>query len=187
MSDIGSGEPWELERPHGHFYAHGADFAHRTLGDRRSRCLVIGSPLFEARELRAAGWDVTYLDIRKPPVEIGWVEGDATAIPFPSAYFDAISSSCVVCHVGLGRYGDPVADGSDARMLTEIARVLKPGGLAALTFGPIGEKDEVSGISHRLYTLAGARKLLPPELEEVEHEVLTGGERGYLSMLLRRI
>lgn len=48
---------------------------------------------------------------------------DALALSYPDAHFDLVVSSEVLEHVG-----------DTARMLAEIGRVLKPGGLAILTF-----------------------------------------------------
>ena len=53
------------------------------------------------------------------PVEV--VSGEAEALPFPDARFDAAVSTLVLCSVG-----DP------ARALAEIRRVLRPGGVLVL-------------------------------------------------------
>jgi len=154
-------EPWYADRAaaerEGHVYAVFADFALETLGAGAGRsCLVIGSPLFEALELHEAGWAVTYLDIRKPPLALRWVEGDATAMPFGGARFDAVSSNCVLCHVGLGRYGDAKTQNGDFAMLHEIARVLRPGGTVAITVGPAADCGHTRrmGTIHRVYVPA---------------------------------
>ena len=55
------------------------------------------------------------------PAPIEWVEGDATALPFPDASFDAATLS-----YGLRNVASPAA------ALAELARVLKPGGRAAI-------------------------------------------------------
>lgn len=149
------------------WYAAAADKAVGWLGpgaDRR--CLVVGSPIEEANTLWRLGWDVTYLDCREPPEDlIGGrvVVADAAAIPYPDAAFDAASSTCVLCHAGLGRYGDPVRPNGDVAVLAEIARVLRPGGRAALMVGPTlwGLSESlVVGNVHRVYSVAGAGRLV---------------------------
>lgn len=55
------------------------------------------------------------------PAPIQWVEGDATALPFPDASFDAATLS-----YGLRNVSSPSA------ALAELARVLKPGGRVAV-------------------------------------------------------
>ena len=157
-------EPW-AEFPEDHkWYAAAAQFSIDALRDGHGRhCLVIGSPVFEVRTLEHYGWKVTYLDVRQPPFEVAHVQGDATAMPFADAEFDAVSSTCVVCHAGMGRYGDEVRSSGDHRMMAEIARVLKPGGEAALMLGPVIpalQHTQTHGIHHRIYSLAGTALLI---------------------------
>ena len=147
-------EPWHtLRGGDRHWYEASADFAKRYLrptGERKLLC--VASPILEARELEAAGWEVAYLDVRKPPKVVNWIEGDAAQMPFEAHSFDALSSSCVVCHVGLGRYGDAKRERGDVDMLRECARVLKPGALAQITL-PVCDTDRVQrvGSCHRVY------------------------------------
>lgn len=80
--------------------------------------------------LLETGAEVTGLDFspamlaaarkRAPGAEL--VEGDAQSMPFADAVFDAVT-----CSVGIGHVPD------QPRALAEVARVLKPGGMAALT------------------------------------------------------
>ncbi len=209
-------EPWTDTRARAHWYNTSADFALRMLGAGPGRCLVIGSPLFEASELADAGWSVTYLDVRKPPLldsRLGFVQHDATAMPFPNDYFDAVSTSCVLCNAGMGRYDDPLVEDGDELILAEIRRVLKPRGAAAVTFGPVIDQEMMMrfGNMQRVYTLTEARRMVKDaRLQEERTEVLdaeTGvmsaehaprrsiviqnghymlGNVDYLSMLLRR-
>jgi SAM-dependent methyltransferase len=155
-------EPWiETRDKKGHWYNAQADYALKHLKDG-GKCLVIGSPIFEALELEESGLDVTYLDVRKAPFT-KFILDDATSIPLPDESFDCISSTCVLCHAGLGRYGDPHVEDGDEKMLAEIARVLKKGGKAALTFGPVSSAvDDVLNIDncHRVYTLHEAYRML---------------------------
>ena len=105
---------------------------------------------------------VTYLDVRRPPHEfVDFIQADATDMPIEDESFDAVSSTCVLCHAGLGRYGDPLVEDGDLRMMKEISRVLKPGGLAALTFGPVAEIEEFVrvGTFHRVYTMNEALRM----------------------------
>jgi SAM-dependent methyltransferase len=57
-----------------------------------------------------------------PGAAAAMVRGDATAMPFPDASFDAIIAAEVLEHIRL-----------DRRALAEIARVLRPGGRLAVT------------------------------------------------------
>ena len=151
-----------LEIPHWqHWYNGSADFAVGELKGN-GRCLVVGSPLFEAFELQDEGWSVTYVDVRKPPTDrLRWVFGDASDLPFDDESFDAVSSSCVICHVGLGRYGDGESEDGDYRMMREIRRVLKPGGLAVLSL-PVAsiEITERFGTCHRIYAMREVNEIV---------------------------
>lgn len=158
-------EPWSPKREkNGHWYNAQADYAKSHLKGE-GKCLVIGSPIFEALELEEAGWDVTYLDVRDAPffTEDKFIKADATSIPRPDESFDCVSSTCVLCHAGMGRYGDPIVEDGDELMIGEIARVLKKGGRAALTFGPVTSAvDDVLRVEdcHRVYTLNEAVRMV---------------------------
>lgn len=137
-------------------YAAACAFALAHLGPGPGRLLVIGSPLGEARRLAAAGWTTHYLDWRPAPAMPGVTvhQGDARSLPWPTGAFDAVASTCVLCHVGMGRYGDPVGPDGPGRMLREVYRVLAPGGRFALTVGPVTDGQPEERLEHRVTTLA---------------------------------
>lgn len=197
-------EPWTDKRV-GHWYDAQADYAVAHLKGG-GKCLVIGSPIFEARELQESGLDVTYLDIRTPPGLSKVIIADATAIPMPDESFDFVSSTCVLCHAGIGRYGDALVEDGDEKMIAEIARVLKKGGTAALTFGPVTSAVDENVLrvedSHRVYTLKEAMRManavglrvVDIGVYSIESASWIGGipvnpllDAYYLSMCLKRI
>lgn len=59
-------------------------------------------------------------------VPVGFRQGSIEEIPFPDAEFDVMSSAAVLEHVRI-----------ISRMVNETARVLKPGGFALHSFGPL--------------------------------------------------
>ena len=194
------------------WYGAASEFAERTLGKGHGkRCLVIGSPVPEVKRLKKDGWHTLYVDVREPDQGVGhWFILDATALPSWDNTYDAVSSTCVVCHAGLGRYGDPIKPNGDVLMMREIFRVLKPGGLAAIMLGPATPQmtqSVVYGNVHRIYEPdeahamcrdvgfevvesqlsinCGAEPMGAPEVEErIGEGVLV--RYCYLSVLLRK-
>ena len=74
---------------------------------------------------------------------------DLTALPFPDASVQSLSCMHVVEHIGLGRYGDPLDPDGDLKSISELKRVLMPGG-ALLFVVPVG-KPSLRFNAHRIY------------------------------------
>jgi ubiquinone/menaquinone biosynthesis C-methylase UbiE len=79
-------------------------------------------------------------------------EASADALPYPAASFEAL-----VCAFGIGHFPDP------ERVMTEFARVIAPGGLAALSWWEGFARNRVNGIFHEVIAKLGlsARGVLP--------------------------
>ncbi|MET0668545.1 MAG: methyltransferase domain-containing protein [Xanthobacteraceae bacterium] len=69
--------------------------------------------------------------------DVSFREASADRLPFPDASFDAVT-----CAFGVGHFPDPV------RVLAEFARVLAPGGIAALAWWDGFERNRINGIFH---------------------------------------
>jgi len=168
------GEAWTRRPPTGERlqYAAAAEFVRDNFPRReKQKCLVVGSPLFEAHEIQSMGWNVTYFDIRDPgDGGLNFVQGDASAMPFDDESFDALSSTCVLSHVGTGRYGDSVVERGDEKALAHMARVLKPGSLATIMFGNVAAMDNtvMLGTCHRVYAISDCRRMLAEAPFEIE-------------------
>jgi len=98
------------------------------------------------------------------------VRGDAAALPFAGAAFDSV----VVLFSSFGYLGE----GGDARMIAELARVLRPGGLAVLDLmNPARVRDGLVAESERV----------EPEFTLIERRSLAdGGRRVRKRVELRR-
>ena len=196
-------EAWTTRRDPNHWYAYQADYALQSLGKGPGSLLVIGSPVFEAVELENEGWDVTYMDVRQPPLVKNYLRGDISTARLPEGAFDAVSSTCVLCHAGMGRYGDENVDGGEQKALENIYKTLKKGKLAAITFGPVSGQDfQVRwGNMQRIFTVPSAKRLCYQagfKIEDVkirdlkqnkwveEFSELGSLDRHYLSMTLRK-
>ncbi|MDT8284419.1 MAG: DUF268 domain-containing protein [Thermovirgaceae bacterium] len=96
---------------------------------------------------------VEYYDYR--PADI-WLSNyrsnhsDLTNLPFGDETVNSLSCMHVVEHIGLGRYGDPVDPSGDLRAMSELKRVLAPGGTLLLVV-PVGE-PKVMFNAHRIYS-----------------------------------
>ena len=193
------GEKWRRGKNVGHWYGFAADFVTRHLGNGPGRCLVIGSPEDEVAQIKALGWDVTYLDVRRPPFEkdVAYVAGDASKMPFADAEFDALSSTCVLTHVGTGRYGDAVEEDGDILALAEMARCMKPGAKATIMPGGYYDGENVVLLSkaHRIYSPREVTEMMVNAgLEELAREVYLRGKElsrnpkaeDYVSVLVRK-
>jgi SAM-dependent methyltransferase len=74
---------------------------------------------------------LTMVDLRPLSLEmksIKFVQGSILNLPFPDSSIESLSSLCVIEHIGLGRYGDPLDPLGSLKACNELARVIKPGG-----------------------------------------------------------
>jgi SAM-dependent methyltransferase len=77
------------------------------------------------------------------------VAGDITRLDYAAGSLDSVSSLHVVEHVGLGRYGDALDPHGSERALSELARVVAPGGRLYVSV-PIG-RETVCFNAHRVF------------------------------------
>ena len=103
--------------------------------------------------------------------EIEFRRGDAEALPFPDASFDAVVANFVMLH--LGRPEQAVA---------EFARVLAPGGRLALTVWDVPERARVLGVLLDAVAAAGAG---PPQDIPIGPPFFRFSDDGEFSALLR--
>jgi SAM-dependent methyltransferase len=93
----------------------------------------------------------TMVDIRPVELELEnlyFTKGSITALPFEDDSIESISSLCVVEHIGLGRYGDPLDQFGSEKAIAELVRVTKPGGYILISV-PIGDNNTVFFNGHR--------------------------------------
>ena len=105
---------------------------------------------------------------------IGFVEGTILALPFPDSSLPSVSSICVVEHVGLGRYGDPLDPHGTEKALDELKRVVAPGGDLYVSL-PIDEVDREHFNAHRVFSEETALRMFEP-FEVVERRYIRGYE-----------
>jgi SAM-dependent methyltransferase len=118
-------------------------------------------------ELASLGFNVVALDVREYPVSHPGMtvsKEDIRGTSFPADSLDTVIALSTIEHIGLGFYGDPMGPDGDRQAITEIHRILKPGGRFLLTV-PFGKAATAEG--HRVYDSARLRGLLTEfEIEE---------------------
>lgn len=132
-----------------------------------SRHVDVGSRL-ELVCFLTALMPVTFVDIRplKLPVEGLEVQaGSVLDLPFEDRSLPSVSCLHVVEHIGLGRYGDPLDAEGSRRAMTELQRVVAPGGELLFAL-PVG-RPRTCFNAHRVHDPAEVRTRFD-ELELVE-------------------
>jgi len=86
--------------------------------------------------------------------------GTITALPFQDGEVPCLTSMCVIEHIGLGRYGDPIDPHGTQKAVQEIARVIQPGGLVVFSV-PVGKSSLIEFNAHRRFTLAEVDDFFP--------------------------
>jgi SAM-dependent methyltransferase len=136
----------------GHYF-HQDIWAARLIQKRRpKRHVDVGSSVAGFIAHLLVFREVEYVDIRPLRTNVTGLhfkQGSITALPFEAESIESLSALHVVEHIGLGRYGDPVDPAGWQKAMTELSRVLKPGGILYFSV-PIGrERLEFDG--HRVF------------------------------------
>ncbi|MEI6703732.1 MAG: DUF268 domain-containing protein [Deltaproteobacteria bacterium] len=107
------------------------------------------------------------------------LRGSIVDLPFEDDSVESLSSLCVVEHIGLGRYGDPLDPSGSVRAGRELSRVLRSGGSLYVSL-PMGKESKTIFNAHRIFSVGDALALFP-DLLLVEHVFV--GNNGRLSSL----
>ena len=96
---------------------------------------------------------LTMVDIRPwslPLETVKYKEGSILNLPFKDASVPSVSSICVIEHIGLGRYGDPLDPFGSEKAIEELKRIVQPGGDLYLS-APIGDENRTYFNAHRVF------------------------------------
>lgn len=104
---------------------------------------------------------VDFRPLRAHMDSIGFIEGSILALPFPDGSLASVSSICVVEHIGLGRYGDPLDPRGTEKALEELKRVVAPGGNLYISL-PIDDVDREHFNAHRVFAEETALRMFEP-------------------------
>jgi SAM-dependent methyltransferase len=97
---------------------------------------------------------ITMIDIRPLPLDLpglNFIEGSILDLPFDDNSLGSISSLCVVEHIGLGRYGDPIDAFGSEKSILELKRVVRVGGVIIFSV-PVDIVNTVYFNAHRAFT-----------------------------------
>lgn len=102
-----------------------------------------------------AHYSVTTIDVRPRNPSVGneaIVTCDAKRLTLPDDSFDWVVSLCALEHFGLGRYGDEFDPDADRKALSEMVRVLRPGGSLTFTTTITRAAPSIAFNAHRIYS-----------------------------------
>ena len=150
-----------------HYTYHPA-WAARILARTRPNKHVDISSIVNFCVIASAFVPIEFYDFRPAPIKLDGLITDAadlTKLHFPSDSIASLSCMHVIEHIGLGRYGDPLDPDGDLKAISELVRVVAPGG-DLLVATPVGQ-PRVAFNAHRVYDHeAFARYFAPLELVE---------------------
>lgn len=118
---------------------------------------------------------VTMVDIRPLPTPLESLEfqpGSILSMPFPDDSVPSLSSLCVIEHIGLGRYGDPLDPDGTVKAIRELVRILAVGGNLYVSV-PIDDTNRTFFNAHRAFYEADLLRLFWP-LQVIEKRYIYG-------------
>lgn len=156
------------------YFLQDAWFARKIAGRRPASHIDIGSSA-RSMALVAQFVPVTLVDIRPVEIELegfSFLPGSVLALPFAGRSLASLSSLCVIEHVGLGSYGDPLDARGSEKAAAELSRVLAPGGDLYVSV-PVDAECRIFFNAHRAFTRDYLLSLFPG-LELVEERYIYG-------------
>ncbi len=120
---------------------------------------------------------VTMVDIRPLSLSLeslNFKEGSILNLPFEDNSIESLSCLCVVEHIGLGRYGDPLDYEGSEKAINELKRVLKIGGHLYISI-PVGISSLTAFNAGRIFSVDDVYKLLHP-LKVINSSFIVGNK-----------
>lgn len=97
---------------------------------------------------------IVMIDIRPPDIllnNLHFCRGSILELPFAENSIESLSSLCVIEHIGLGRYGDPLNPWGSEQAIAELQRVVRPSGHILFSV-PVDATNRVYFNAHRAFT-----------------------------------
>lgn len=120
---------------------------------------------------------VTMVDIRPlslPLESLSFRQGSILDLPYEDGTVPSVSSLCVVEHIGLGRYGDPLDPNGTEKAIAELKRIVAPGGDLFLSI-PLDDDNRTYFNAHRAFSENYLQRLFDP-FEIIETRYIYGSE-----------
>ncbi len=120
---------------------------------------------------------VTMVDIRPlslPLDSLTFRQGSILALPYEDGTVPSISSLCVVEHIGLGRYGDPLDPKGTEKALAELKRIVAPGGDLYLSI-PLDDENRTYFNAHRAFSETYLMEIFKP-FDVMDRRYIFGNE-----------
>lgn len=136
-----------------HYIYHIAWAVRRILEFSPKKHIDIASSLYFITTISAYIPTVFY-DFRPAQIKLNNLKtkrGNLLSLDFPDNSIESLSCMHVLEHIGLERYGDPFAPQGDLKAISELKRVIKPGGKLFIVV-PMGEIDRIQYNAHRIYS-----------------------------------
>jgi len=110
------------------------------------------------------------------------IAGTAINPPFSDGEVPCLTTMCVLEHIGLGRYGDPISAVGAETAVKEIARVISPGGIVVYSV-PVGPRGTLEFNANRRFTYLEAQNFFA-NWEPVDSAILTPFPSAYSEELV---
>lgn len=134
-------------------YTYHPPWAARIIASNNPKLHIDFSSIVSFSTMVSAFIPVHFYDYRPVDIKLENLltkKGNLVKLPFDDNSIESISCMHVVEHVGLGRYGDQLDPNGDLKAISELKRVLAPGG-SLLFVIPIG-KPKIEFNAHRIYS-----------------------------------
>lgn len=122
---------------------------------------------------------VTMVDIRPLSLSmntINFKQGSILDLPYEDGTAESLSSLCVVEHIGLGRYGDPLDPYGSEKAIQDLKRIVRPGGDLYLSL-PLDDENRIYFNAHRAFKEEYVLQLFEP-FQIVERHYIYGRNFG---------
>jgi SAM-dependent methyltransferase len=127
--------------------------------------------------------EVEFCDIRPPELELPGLSKrseNLTSLSFEEGSLASASCMHVLEHVGLARYGDPLDYDGDLKAMSELARVMAPGGDLLLAV-PVGAAATIHFNAHRVYRFSDVPEIFSRSFDVIEQALIP--EKGPAGMI----